>query len=789
MTTLRLPLSYHYLIMTKLQKQFFLLKNLSFLINSITFENLYYNMTSAMKTYRYILYFFTVIMLLFCGSCSNSSHKKVHILVIHSYEETHEAYPKFNTLIAKGFKDKRIDAEIRTFYLDCEYYLEEPELHRMSTMLDTMSLWKPDIILVNEDQATYSLLKCGHPLVKQVPIVFAGVNYPNWELVRQYPNVTGFHDKIDFKKNIDAIESIRNKRIDISTVLDSTYLDKKIMADARQQLEGTYIIAFDENKDFHRKGYLRQQGFVFFTPNRGRDAQSEELFRLLNQYSDNKAFLFAKRDFTTVGISKFIESPSFTAINDLMGGEETIIGGYITPVSIQVDEEVDAAAQILKGKNPSDMPITESKKQFVFDWKCMKIKKISIDNLPENSHIINIPLKERYPVLWWGTIISTVIVFNTILVLLLIFYLRERKRKHRALQQLADEKETLALAIAGSDVYAWEIRENEYVHFEHAFWDSIGMKPRLLPTNEFTSFIKPEQVNRFLKSWKNRLISKKKIIQLQLDFNGKGYRWWELRYSTTKRQNGESRTAGILLDIQNFKDREAELEAARELAEKAELKQSFLANISHEIRTPLNAIVGFSNLLTSDVELNDEEKKDYTDTINRNCDLLLNLINDILELSRLESDQMPFNCEKYSVSALIDDVYSTHELSIPQQLAFIKENSNRNIDIYVDKGRLTQVLGNLIDNATKFTQSGYIKIGYQTMRQEVCIFVEDTGKGITKEEQELIFNRFHKLDEFAQGTGLGLSICKAIIEKLNGKINLYSEPDKGSRFEIILPIV
>lgn len=746
-------------------------------------------MIIRMKNYKHIFYILAVIASLICGSCSNDSHKKIHILVIHSYEETHESYPKFNALIAKAFKKKRIDSEIRTFYLDCEYYLEEPELNRMNAMLDTISLWKPDIILVNEDQATYSLLKCGHPFVKQVPIVFAGVNYPNWELIKQYPNITGFHDKIDFKKNIDAIETIRNKRVDILTMLDSTYLDKKIMAEAKQQLQDTYIKAFDDEKNIYKKGHWRQQGYVFLSRIKGRTTRSEELIRFSNLYSDNRSFLFTKRDYTTVGLSTFLESPSFTTINDLMGGQETIIGGYITPIYIQVNEEVDAAVQILKGKNPADMPITESKKEYTFDWRCMKIKNIPIDRLPANSNIVNIPLKERYPVLWWGTIIFVIIIFNIALIILLVFYLREKKRKRMVLQQLADEKETLALAIAGSDVYAWEIRNNECIHFEHAFWEAMHMEPHLLSIDEFISFINPEQVEQFMKNWKSRLISKKKIIQLQLDFNGKGYHWWELRYSTTKRRNEENRTAGILLDIQNFKDREAELEAARKVAEKAELKQSFLANISHEIRTPLNAIVGFSNLLTSDVELSKEEKKEYIDTINQNCDSLLNLINDILELSRLESDEMKFNCQEYSVASLIDDVYSTHKLLIPKQLTFIKENCDRKVDIYVDRGRFIQVLTNFINNAAKFTQNGYIKIGYKTIRENVCIFVEDTGIGIPKEEYDMIFSRFHKSDEFTQGTGLGLSICKAIIEKLNGKIKLISEPGKGSRFEVILPTV
>lgn len=745
-------------------------------------------MNSIMKIYTYFFYLLLALTSLLWGSCSDNN-RKIHILVIHSYEEKLETYPEFNRLIAKEFKDKGIDAEIQTLYLDCEYYLEESELYRMSSMLDSVASWKPDLILVNEDQATYSLLKCGHPLTKQVPVVFAGVNYPNWSLINQYDNVTGIHDKIDFKKNIDAIQKIKNGKVEVATILDSTFLDKKIIADAKQQLKNTYVKAFIENIDFKERGRLRQQGFVFFSRKKGRQVGDEFVWKL-NLYSDNTYYLLTKRDFTTLGISKHIESPTFTTINDLFGGKEIILGGYMTPLPIQVKEEVEVASQILKGRKPSDIPVKESKKQYVYDWRYLKMYQIPITRLPANSQILNIPLKERYPVLWWGSLIFIIAAFNAILLLLLYFYLRERTKKRNALQQLADEKETLALAVEGSDAYAWKLHNESFI-FGNDFWNALGMSSKEISFESFSSFIHPDQLSLFKQFWQSRFIAEKKIVQLQLNFTGEEYQWWELRCNTSVTESNAVRTTGLLLNIRKFKEREFELERARDIAEKAELKQSFLANISHEIRTPLNAIVGFSNLLTSDLELSDEEKQDYIDTINRNSEILLNLINDILELSRLESDQMSFNCEKHSVSEIIDAVYATHQLLIPEQLTFLKENRDNDIQIYADKSRLIQVLTNFIGNASKFTKSGYIKIGYTHDKTagKVHIFVEDTGEGVSEEEQKIIFNRFAKLDEFAQGTGLGLAICKTIIEKLDGEIRLYSELGKGSRFEVVLPVV
>lgn len=140
---------------------------------------------------------------------------------------------------------------------------------------------------------------------------------------------------------------------------------------------------------------------------------------------------------------------------------------------------------------------------------------------------------------------------------------------------------------------------------------------------------------------------------------------------------------------------------------------------------------------------------------------------------------------------IVNEVFATHQLLVPSRLLFLKENSEvlTKVMINVDKGRLTQVVTNFLNNAIKFTPEGYIKIGCTWVedKDEVRFFVEDSGKGIPKEEQRMIFSRFYKQDEFAQGTGLGLSICEVIIGKLGGRIELWSEPDKGSRFTVVLP--
>lgn len=346
----------------------------------------------------------------------------------------------------------------------------------------------------------------------------------------------------------------------------------------------------------------------------------------------------------------------------------------------------------------------------------------------------------------------------------------------------------MSLAIEGGMTYAWRLDKGCFV-FEDAFWASQGLNPRQLSFKEFMSFIHPDHWEGVKFNWRNLKSAHKKIVQELCNFDGKGYQWWEFRYTTKQLSGGEYKTAGLLLNIQDIKDREEELEAARLLAEKAELKQSFLANMSHEIRTPLNSIVGFANILALEDGLSSVEREEYIGTINKNSELLLKLINDILELSRIESGYMSFSFKKCRVRELIDDIYMTHQVLIAPRLEFLKEVDNIPLEINVDRERLIQVLTNFLNNASKFTETGYIKLGYIYLPDEghVRIYVEDTGRGIPREEQRMIFSRFYKQNEFSQGAGLGLSICQVIIEKLGGRIELKSEVGKGSRFTVILP--
>jgi signal transduction histidine kinase len=740
--------------------------------------------------YAWIFLFFFVL-----NSCSDREERR--ILIVHSYEESYVGYPDFNRLIDKEFRRNGVNADIRIVYLDCESFQEEPELKYMYHLLDSVSDgWEPEVILVNDDQAAYSLFKCCHPLAKEIPVVFGGVNYPNWELLKEYPNVTGFHDRMDLMKNIRLGAKLFGEDVELFTVLDSTYIDRQIRADIENQLKDekvTCMVGYSGTPREKRLYYPHKEGYARFSSlsvRIGKKQETANFIWTLSKYSIGMCYLQMKRDYTSVNIGNICASPSLTAINEAFGYNEKLLGGYITTFPILAEEEVSAAIRILHGEKPSGIPVRESRKKYVVDWNVMQQRGISKESIPAECTIINIPFREEYPVAWGTGVVLIIILLSTLFVWLFFLYRREQGRKRRALYELESEKETLALAIEGSDTFAWKL-ENDHFVFEKEFWISQKMSAKSLGFEELLSFMHPDHWDEVRGYWKNISKAGKVVSQVRCDFNEKGYQWWEFRYKTILLPGGGYKAAGLLLNIQAIKDREQELEEARLLAEKAELKQSFLANMSHEIRTPLNAIVGFSNILALDDGVSPEERLEYIGSINKNSDLLLKLINDILELSRIESGYMSFEYEKCFVSELVDSIYMTHQMLISEQLEFIKELDAVQVEVMVDKGRLTQVITNFLNNASKFTKTGYIKLGYRYLSESdrVAIYVEDTGRGIELSEQKMIFSRFYKQDEFSQGAGLGLSICQVIVEKLRGKIELWSEPGKGSRFTVVLPVV
>lgn len=353
-------------------------------------------------------------------------------------------------------------------------------------------------------------------------------------------------------------------------------------------------------------------------------------------------------------------------------------------------------------------------------------------------------------------------------------------------RELNENKSKLELAFESAHVIPWEYD----VHTcRFSSLNPRAMENKGILLDDYISYIYPEDAERMVKSMADMTegLIDTANLQIRMAFPGKPQRWYELHALVSERNSNHQveRIIGLRRDITALKMTDELIELRNKAEEANRLKSAFLANMSHEIRTPLNAIVGFSTLI-GETE-NREEIEEYIQIIQTNNDLLLQLINDILDLSKIEAGQIDFHYFDFELSGVFLDLEKIYRPRVKEQVELICELPPRPCVIRSERNRLTQVLSNFLSNACKFTFRGSIRMGYLVEEKGLRLYVKDTGKGIASENIPFVFQRFAKFDSFVQGTGLGLSISESIVQQLNGEIGVDSEPGKGSEFWVKLP--
>ncbi|MCE5321045.1 MAG: ATP-binding protein [Bacteroidales bacterium] len=352
---------------------------------------------------------------------------------------------------------------------------------------------------------------------------------------------------------------------------------------------------------------------------------------------------------------------------------------------------------------------------------------------------------------------------------------------------------TLALESAKSFIWFFNSVTKQFViseNYENVF-GSLGES--FSSHSKFLEIVHPDDRKKLVVAFDNMRNQKTKsvTVEYRLSVNRDDkWQWWERRgiiYSDVNKPDDFRFLYGMDINIDSLKKRETDLLDAKLKAEESDrLKSAFLSNMSHEIRTPLNGIVGFASLLT-DPDYSESEKTEFANIINTNSKILMALISDILDLSRIESNSMSFEFSKFDLSQQINETIDSYKLSLPEGIELTSDVPKEPLLIFADSIRNRQILNNLINNAIKFTPKGKITVGYKETEKGVEIFVKDTGKGIKEDQQSKIFERFYKADEFTTGTGLGLSICKAIVQKFAGEIWVESKNEKGASFHYTIP--
>ena len=731
---------------------------------------------------------------------------RVHVCVMFSFEETQYAYKEFREAFEAQLRRLDINAEVSYFYLDCEKYAHDPEVAHARMLMDLAQRKGPiDYLVTVGDQATYSTSRITLPVIHDVPWIFAGVLYPAEDILDKFPNLSGFTNTPDVVTNIRLAKKLTGDNATF-TLLDRTFLDKCTRRNIDRQLAGVKNIVNNLDWQYPLLDIGRfAQTTPSITPFSLRDISTNTVVSEDKEYQGTMNLLHATRRYSNMTYIQFkydsaaraiinfnMNKPMLTAVwHDFGSPDSNFLGGYFVSGTTMAHDVAGRIDMLSRGVTPKKSRVTASKSEYFIDWRVAQKYGYTVHDLPKGFKVVNLSWTYVYPGLAIGLVVGGIVLVVGIFIYMIYTIQKERRQKKQAMVKMQQQQTMYQMAVLNTNVFAWE-RNGDLITLVDTFWQYHHVTPHVININDFMRFIHPEDLYVYKDGLQHTGRGESFANELRADFEGKGeYHWWQIRGQGFLNGKGEyTQSYGMLMNVDEFKQREQELEEARQKAEAADLKEAFLANMSHEIRTPLNAIVGFSQLLASDMEFSEEERTTFINTINHNNELLLKLIGDILDISRIESGHMEFVEQTISMNKLMGDIYQSFSIQIPKHLQFKYHHPDIDLKINIDKGRIQQVLTNFLTNAAKFTSEGSITLGwnFDEQKSEVSMYVEDTGVGLSEEDCKQVFNRFYKVDEFQQGTGLGLSICQVIVNRMKGRILVDSKLGKGSRFSVVLRI-
>lgn len=717
-------------------------------------------------------------------SYSAQSLGKKKIYYLNSYEITFQTYESSQKAINEVFPSSEyiIDAD----FMDAKRFGNEtvsPNIkERLKIKLDERG--KYDMVLASDDDALNFVLNNYQELFANTPVVFWGVD--NLERINQLDSigyVTGVMETIDARRNIDLIQQLHPEVREIISITDSTsvgIIDSKIVESFKNERRNVTISEIQTNafsvkelRDSIRK-LRRDQVILKFSSYQLKDAD-------LNLYKQIELL--------------FDDSPVPVYTLWTVELELGFFGGCLSDYCEQATLACRMAEDVLNGADISIMKVVSNipcKKMVNYD--ALLKYGIPVGSLPEDvvvlgapSNKLNISKDLFYTIILSLVLAVILLVINFRLVLIKRRMANRLKVSQQNYEILFRENPSVNLLIdpktnmitdannAALRFYGYSIDEIKLLHIT-----KISALPLADAKEKIHQAI--EGFNRNYVSRHHRKNGELRDVEVsvdQLNLHGKRYIYVNVTDITERLQT------------------EREMIEARQKAEESDrLKSAFLANMSHEIRTPMNSILGFSDLLI-DGGTTAEKEREYLKLINANGEHLLAIINDVIDISRIEANQLKISKKKTRINNLLDELLLEFDSRIDLNkndlaLSVEKGCENPDFEVYTDGVRLKQILINLLGNAFKFTDKGFVRFGYKIREDGMLqFFVKDSGIGIPKDKHDLVFSVFQRLDDpymkNYSGAGLGLSITKSLVEKLGGHIWLMSDIGQGARFYFTIP--
>ena len=744
-----------------------------------------------------------------CSKIDPVSHQpQKNVVVIHSWDSVGEEADLFVKSMKKDFRDQGINANIHHIYANM---IRRPDTvftrYDWPAYRDSIKKWKPDVILLNDDPILEWVFKHRDldSLFVTTPCVFAGVNVLSRGHLEHFPLMTGYEAVIDWGRNLELVQKYGNKQAMIIE-LDYNNHDNHLRSQLHKAMEDSLryidnsnfnIVKFDEQLLKSRyAGHLVVNTVSCAEPymNRQNDeTDSIAYVRTWNiiQKADKMMHMQVKWDIFSNSLVNCTNRPQFTAIREgfSMSSTPQFLCGYFTSTETQVKDQVGYAAQILNGQEPRMLPIGMHGCDYYMDWNAMQMMqpKMSYAVYSSKFNIVNAPIYLSNPLTFTLWVAGIMLIVAVIVWTVVSFMSRwKRKGQQNLLEELQYEDKILDLVFSNAKDTLWSIADGVIV-FDQNFADYYGMEHHHVPLKEFAGMMHEDSKASFEFFMNYRKQRGKKTIRLHMSPDGgKSWYWFKMMYTATPETAESGELYGMMMNIDDKKKVEEQLEEAQLLASQVALKENFLANISHDLRTPLGAVTGFSSMLTvPGMTFEPGEREMYLEYIHQNTDMILNMIDSVMEKAQIETGDLEIIQKPVSVCKLVNDCYNTNRIIAPSHLAFYLDMDDPDVIVNIDMTRTKQVVNNFLSNAFKFTTEGSITLGWRYVEEAegmIEVYVKDTGIGVPADKVDKIFDRYSKVNENDNGTGLGLNISKTIIEKQGGTIGVESEFGKGSKF-------
>lgn len=734
-----------------------------------------------------------ILLLLICWLAASAYAEDHPVLIISSYNPDTKTTSQNISQFMEEYNRLKGKSSVVLENMNCksfpESYLWKEKMRRILSKYTGKQT--PSVIVIFGQEAWSSYLSLTHDVEDspKIPVVCGmisknaiflpddSISIKNWEpesvdmqhFIEEGYRVSGIAYHYDVEKNIRLIKDFYPETKHIAFVSDNSYGGVSLQALMKKEMKKfpeLDLILLDGRKND-----------IYAIVDQIRDLPSETVILLGTWRVDvNDGYYMGNATYSMMSAKPSVPAFSVTSI----GLGHWAIGGYIPKYGPIGKEMARQTVNWLDNKQLKEGEKTQFiENEYVFDRKKLESSGFASKKLPYNSVFVNdtSPILEKYK----NEIILAIFVLLLVFLMTLLYHYDQMKKMKDILQDLQKDNTIILNNIQLSIKFV-----NPDFSVKWSNQVSYPCKPTFGPDN---CCMAENPVEPFC--GRCPLIDAMKQGQpVHYDYECRpGVYVHVLANPVFDDQN---RLLGVIVkkeDVTKAKEAELELRQAKNRAEESDrLKSAFLANMSHEIRTPLNAIVGFSELL-SDTE-DPDEKRDYTHIIQSNNELLLQLINDILDLAKIEAGTLEFVNTNVDVNKLFSDIEQTFKKKVEENVELSFTERLPYCVIHSEKNRISQVITNFLTNAIKFTPEGSIHFGYRMQNEDtIYFFVSDTGFGISEEEANRVFDRFVKLNNFAQGTGLGLSICQMIVKRLGGDIGVVSKEGEGSTFWFTMPYV